>query len=216
MGHLPLRRTRGDHAAGAGPGDPQPKPRSLRELAVEAPTAQAHAARPDAAEEPQHAVLACKKILHTFGIKPRAWRAASRAYWTGSIAMADAPILITGGAGFIGSHLTDALLAKGYAVRVLDDLSTGRARNLPLDNPAVELIVRRRSRCRAGGSGRGRVASAVAHLAAVASVQASVDDPVQHASEQLHRHAECVRGHAPGRRQARAVRLQRCGLRQQR
>jgi dTDP-4-dehydrorhamnose reductase len=28
------------------------------------------------AEEPQHAVLACKKILHTFGIKPRAWRAA--------------------------------------------------------------------------------------------------------------------------------------------
>ncbi|WP_162876986.1 sugar nucleotide-binding protein, partial [Pseudomonas viridiflava] len=39
------------------------------------PTAQAHAARPDAGEEPQHAVLACKKILHTFGIKPRAWRA---------------------------------------------------------------------------------------------------------------------------------------------
>ena len=45
-------------------------------LAIEAPTPQAHAARPDAAEEPQHAVLACKKILHTFGIKPRAWRAA--------------------------------------------------------------------------------------------------------------------------------------------
>ncbi|SFM51195.1 dTDP-4-dehydrorhamnose reductase [Pseudomonas syringae] len=49
--------------------------RLLRELAIESPTAQAHAARPDAAEEPQHAVLACKKILHTFGIKPRAWRA---------------------------------------------------------------------------------------------------------------------------------------------
>lgn len=45
-----------------------------RTLAVQAPTAQAHAARPDASEEPQHAVLACKKILHTFGIKPRAWR----------------------------------------------------------------------------------------------------------------------------------------------
>jgi dTDP-4-dehydrorhamnose reductase len=44
-------------------------------LAVDSLTAQAHAARPDAAEEPQHAVLACKKILHTFGIKPRAWRA---------------------------------------------------------------------------------------------------------------------------------------------
>jgi dTDP-4-dehydrorhamnose reductase len=46
-----------------------------QKLAVEAPTPQAHAARPDAADEPQHAVLACKKILHTFGIKPRAWRA---------------------------------------------------------------------------------------------------------------------------------------------
>jgi dTDP-4-dehydrorhamnose reductase len=47
----------------------------MRALAIEAPTAQAHAASPDAAEEPQNAVLACKKILHTFGIKPRAWRA---------------------------------------------------------------------------------------------------------------------------------------------
>ena len=49
--------------------------RNFHPLAIESPTAQAHAARPDAAEEPQHAVLACKKILHTFGIKPRAWRA---------------------------------------------------------------------------------------------------------------------------------------------
>jgi len=48
----------------------------LHTLAIDAPTAQAHAAQPDAGEEPQHAVLACKKILHTFGIKPRAWRAA--------------------------------------------------------------------------------------------------------------------------------------------
>jgi dTDP-4-dehydrorhamnose reductase len=48
---------------------------NLRTLAVQAPTAQAHAACTDAGEEPQHAVLACKKILHTFGIKPRAWRA---------------------------------------------------------------------------------------------------------------------------------------------
>ncbi|AIS10804.1 MULTISPECIES: NAD-dependent epimerase/dehydratase family protein [Pseudomonas] len=92
--------------------------------------------------------------------------------------MADGPILITGGAGFIGSHLTDALLAKGYSVRILDDLSTGKPSNLPLDNPRVELIegdvadaalvARAMSGCRA-----------VAHLAAVASVQASVDDPVR-------------------------------------
>jgi len=92
--------------------------------------------------------------------------------------MAEATVLITGGAGFIGSHLTDALLAKGYAVRVLDDLSTGKRSNLPMDNPKVELVVgdvadaalvaRAMQGC-----------NAVAHLAAVASVQASVDDPVK-------------------------------------
>ncbi|WP_163003930.1 sugar nucleotide-binding protein, partial [Pseudomonas viridiflava] len=49
--------------------------RNFRQLAVQEVGAQAHAARPDAADEPQHAVLTCKKILHTFGIKPRAWRA---------------------------------------------------------------------------------------------------------------------------------------------
>src|SRR4051794_10660094 len=41
-------------------------------------------------------------------------------------------ILITGGAGFIGSHLVDALLAEGHEVVALDDLSTGTARNLEL------------------------------------------------------------------------------------
>ena len=87
-------------------------------------------------------------------------------------------ILVTGGAGFIGSHLVDALLAKGYGVRVLDDLSTGKVSNLPMDHAALELVV-------------GDVADAailaqamhgcgaVVHLAAVASVQASVEDPVR-------------------------------------
>ena len=92
--------------------------------------------------------------------------------------MADAPILITGGAGFIGSHLSDALLAKGYAVRVLDDLSTGRRSNLQLGNPRLQLI-------EGDVADAAVVAQAVAgcqavvHLAAVASVQASVEDPVK-------------------------------------
>ena len=48
--------------------------RAFRGLLLDEIKAQAHAARPDVADEPQHAVLACKKILHTFGVKPRAWR----------------------------------------------------------------------------------------------------------------------------------------------
>ncbi|KWR75148.1 MULTISPECIES: NAD-dependent epimerase/dehydratase family protein [Pseudomonas] len=85
-----------------------------------------------------------------------------------------APILITGGAGFIGSHLADALLARGFKVRVLDNLSTGKRENLAAE---VELLV--------GDVADAAVVrralqgcQAVAHLAAVASVQASVDDPV--------------------------------------
>jgi len=92
--------------------------------------------------------------------------------------MSNGRILITGGAGFIGSHLTDVLLAKGYTVRILDDLSTGKRSNLPLDNPRVELIVG--DVADADVVARAMVdCQAVAHLAAVASVQASVDDPVR-------------------------------------
>lgn len=46
--------------------------------------------------------------------------------------------LVTGGCGFIGSHLVDLLLRQGHRVRVLDDLSTGRTHNLA---PEAELVI---------------------------------------------------------------------------
>ncbi|MET1078990.1 MAG: NAD-dependent epimerase/dehydratase family protein [Pseudomonas sp.] len=91
--------------------------------------------------------------------------------------MSEGPILITGGAGFIGSHLVDLLLQQGYAVRVLDNLSTGKAGNLPLAHARLELIdgdVADAALVRRVMDG----CQAVVHLAAVASVQASVDDPL--------------------------------------
>lgn len=52
-------------------------------------------------------------------------------------------VLVTGGAGFIGSHLVDALVSDGHSVRVLDDLSTGREQNLSdaMRTGRVRLIV---------------------------------------------------------------------------
>jgi UDP-glucose 4-epimerase len=75
--------------------------------------------------------------------------------------------LVTGGAGFIGSHLVDALVARGDRVRVLDDLSTGKRENL---DPAAELIVGdvADAACVAGAM---RDADGCFHLAAVASVE---------------------------------------------
>jgi UDP-glucose 4-epimerase len=87
--------------------------------------------------------------------------------------------LVTGGAGFIGSNLVDALLAAGHDVAVLDDLSTGRRANVPddvafyaldvVDQPAVaEVLAVERPEI-------------VFHLAAHIDVRRSVEDPAHDA-----------------------------------
>jgi len=74
--------------------------------------------------------------------------------------------LVTGGAGFIGSHLVEALVAEGHAVRVLDDLSTGRADNLP---SCADLVVASVTEPAAIRSAFNDIDGCF-HLAAVASV----------------------------------------------
>ena len=50
--------------------------------------------------------------------------------------------LVTGGAGFIGSHVSDALLADGWSVTVLDDLSSGKREQVPAAAQFVQADVR--------------------------------------------------------------------------
>jgi UDP-glucose 4-epimerase len=83
--------------------------------------------------------------------------------------------LVTGGAGFIGSHVVDDLCAAGYEVAVIDDLSTGRRENLP---PAVELVQLDIRDGAAVDAAMARLRPAlVSHHAAQTSVAVSVRDP---------------------------------------
>jgi UDP-glucose 4-epimerase len=87
-------------------------------------------------------------------------------------------VLVTGGAGFIGSHLVDSLVNLGHRVLVVDDLSTGKLRNLAkgvsfyhtsVTHPAVEEIFQKEQ------------PQVVFHLAAQISVSKSVREPVKDA-----------------------------------
>jgi UDP-glucose 4-epimerase len=83
--------------------------------------------------------------------------------------------IVTGGAGFIGSHLVDALLADGYAVTVIDDLSSGDAARVAPEAELRELDIVDFAALEAAV---GEVKpGAIFHLAAQASVVASVENP---------------------------------------
>lgn len=84
-------------------------------------------------------------------------------------------ILVTGGAGFIGSHIVEALVSQGHEVAALDNLSSGKKENLPSSVHLYEVDLRdREGTLRAVSDFR---PDAVSHQAAQASVAVSVRDP---------------------------------------
>jgi UDP-glucose 4-epimerase len=96
-------------------------------------------------------------------------------------------VLVTGGAGFIGSHLVERLLADGKSVVVVDDLSTGSLENLcrVQGNPALRIVQSKLSEC---GELPKIVATAesIYHLAAAVGVEMVVNSPIHTLETNLH------------------------------
>jgi UDP-glucose 4-epimerase len=84
-------------------------------------------------------------------------------------------ILVTGGAGFIGSHVVEAYMAEGHEVAVVDNLSTGRRSNVPAGATLHEVDIHSHEMARIFESFRPEI---VNHHAAQASVKVSADDIV--------------------------------------
>lgn len=90
-----------------------------------------------------------------------------------------AKVLVTGGAGFIGSHVADLFLTKGFDVTVVDDLSTGKRENVPRKAGFHEIGVNSNEFARLVSDGKFDV---IAHLAGQIDVRKSVADPVADAT----------------------------------
>lgn len=109
-------------------------------------------------------------------------------------------ILVTGGAGFIGSHLVDRLLAESKTVVVIDDLSTGSRDNLrtALDHPRLRFIESKISGCAELPDLVAR-ADCVYHLAAAVGVDLVVKSPIHTLETNLHETEVLFEAAAPGR-----------------
>ncbi len=96
-------------------------------------------------------------------------------------------ILITGGAGFVGSHLADELLGRGHRIHVLDDLSTGAIDNIRhlKDNPSFEYTIEGCHNAPVVGE-LVDSADVVYHLAAAVGVELIVESPVRTIENNVH------------------------------
>jgi UDP-glucose 4-epimerase len=91
-------------------------------------------------------------------------------------------VLVTGGAGFIGSHVADEFIAKGWDVTIVDDLSSGKRENLPERAKFNEIGVNSPEFSKLVGTGKFDV---VAHLAGQIDVRKSVADPIADANTNI-------------------------------
>ena len=91
-------------------------------------------------------------------------------------------VLVTGGAGFIGSHAVDSLLARGHEVLVVDDLSTGKRANVPAGAELAQLDIAGPELVAAARAFR---PDAISHFAAQASVAVSMQQPRKDATTNI-------------------------------
>src|SRR5690349_12054081 len=90
-------------------------------------------------------------------------------------------VLITGGAGFIGSHLADALLAEGHRVRIIDNLSTGKRERVPAGAEFVEADFIDFEAIRPHFAGIERVF----HVGALPRIPYSIEHPIESAQANM-------------------------------
>jgi UDP-glucose 4-epimerase len=91
--------------------------------------------------------------------------------------------VVTGGAGFIGSHMVDALLERGYAVRVIDNMVGGREENLAHHSANADLTLERRDiRSFAPDDVLFQGAKYVIHLAGIGDIVPSIERPMEYMS----------------------------------
>ncbi len=111
-------------------------------------------------------------------------------------------VLVSGGAGFIGSHLVERLLARGDVVTVVDNLSTGRRTNLPAMHERLRFVEADLKDALAA-FGRGEVFDEIYHLAAAVGVKLIMADPIRSIETNIEQTSALLRfaaAHAPAGR----------------